>query len=601
MNEPVGFLSFLTEALVRQYASPESFRRGQEYFQDGAVISLVRRGSVLQAEVEGSQPEPYRVRVVADAAGLTEASCDCPYDWGGWCKHIVAALLACVHEPESVEERPTVEEMLSGLNREQLLGLLLRLADGDPSVADVLDEEIPLLASSSAETPNPEAKRSTRRTALDTVSIRRQVHSILHSLDRMRPSEAYWHVGNVVVDVRRVLDQAWDFIKAGDGGNAVLILEAITEEYQGAFEVLDDSNGDVGAFFDDLGEAWTEALLTAKLSSEEREAWAEKLASWADEVGAYGVDDAFYAAEAAAMQGWDHPAVQRALEGKVRDPRAWREETADWPDELNIARLNVLERQQRHDEYLHLAKVAAQTQRYVTMLVRLGRLKDAVDYSMKHLDSAEDALAISKALREHGEVPAALDIAERGLALDGQKALLAEWLRDLASSCGETQRALSAAVIAFCADPGLVAYQRTQELAGDSWLDYRAKLLDHLRNSKSYYPRGQVEVFLHEGLVADAIDAVDASSDYELIDQVVDAAIELNPEWVIQTCRRQAEPIIKGGKAQYYDHAVRWLGKARDAYRIADKQQEWHTYLEDMIDRHGRKYKLLPMLKTLRR
>ena len=190
MNEPVGFLSFLTEALVRQYASPESFRRGQEYFQDGAVISLVRRGSVLQAEVEGSQPEPYRVRVVADAAGLTEASCDCPYDWGGWCKHIVAALLACVHEPESVEERPTVEEMLSGLNREQLLGLLLRLADGDPSVADVLDEEIPLLASSSAETPNPEAKRSTRRTALDTVSIRRQVHSILHSLDRMRPSEA---------------------------------------------------------------------------------------------------------------------------------------------------------------------------------------------------------------------------------------------------------------------------------------------------------------------------------------------------------------------------------------------------------------------------
>ncbi len=247
----------------------QSFRRGQEYYQDSAVISLVRRGSVLQAEVEGSQPEPYQVRLVADAAGITEASCDCPYDWGGWCKHIVATLLACIDEPESVEERPTVEEMLTGLDREQLLRLLLRLANSDPSVADILDGEIPLLVSNSTETPTSTAQPHTRRTALDTGSIRHHVRAILHSLD-------------------------------------------------------------------------------------------------------------------------------------------------------------------------------------------------------------------------------------------------------------------------------------------------------HLRKAKSHYPRGQVEVLLHEGLVADAIDAVDGSSSYELIEQVVDAAIELNPEWVIRTCRRQAEPIIEGGKAQYYDHAVRWLAKARD-------------------------------------
>ncbi|MCL5960036.1 MAG: SWIM zinc finger family protein [Chloroflexi bacterium] len=599
MNKPTEFLSFLTEALVRQYASPESFYRGQEYYQDGAVISLARRGRTLQAEIEGSQPEPYFVRVVADAAGIAEANCDCPYDWGGWCKHIVATLLACIHQPDSVEERPTVEELLSGLDREQLQRVLLRLVDDDPSVVDILDEEISLLKSDSTETPIAPTQPAIRRTSLDTTSIRRQVRTILHSLDRMRPSEAYWHVGNVVGDVRRVLGQAWDFVEVGDGSSAILILEAITEEYMDGFEQLDDSNGEVGAFFDDLGEAWTEALLTAELSPEQREAWAEKLAGWADVVGEYGIDNAFYAAEAAAVQGWDHPVLQRALEGKVA-VLGWAEEAVDWPEGLVDTMLNVLERQERYEEYLNLARVAGQTQRCAIMLVRLGRVQDAVDYCMKHLESAEDALAVSKALREREEVHAALGIAEHGVALDGQNAPLAVWLRDLASSLGEIDRALAAAKIAFRADPNLVAYLRTQELAGQSWLQIRADLLDHLRKCESYYPRGQVEVFLHEGLVADAIAAVDGTSAHELIAQVVDAAIATNPDWVIRTCRRQAEPIIDQGKAQHYDDAVRWLAKARDAYRVVGKEQEWRTYLEDLIADHRRKYKLLPMLVALR-
>ena len=56
----------------------------------------------------GSQFAPYGVRVVFDAA-----------EWGGLCKHIVAALLAYSHEPMSVRELPELEETLSGLEREE--------------------------------------------------------------------------------------------------------------------------------------------------------------------------------------------------------------------------------------------------------------------------------------------------------------------------------------------------------------------------------------------------------------------------------------------------------------------------------------------------
>ena len=103
----------LSESVVRQHATAESFQRGQQYYREGAVLEVARRGDVLEAEVEGSMPTPYRVRVSVDAGGITRATCTCPYDWGGWCKHIVATLLTCVHEPARVEERPAAESAVT--------------------------------------------------------------------------------------------------------------------------------------------------------------------------------------------------------------------------------------------------------------------------------------------------------------------------------------------------------------------------------------------------------------------------------------------------------------------------------------------------------
>jgi uncharacterized Zn finger protein len=126
----------LSEALIERYSSPESFRRGQEYYRQGAVASLILRGQELRAEVAGSQFAPYGVRVVFDEVGIIDAACSCPYEWGGLCKHIIAALLAYSHEPQSVRELPALEEALSGLEREELKHLVLQLADRYPSVGE---------------------------------------------------------------------------------------------------------------------------------------------------------------------------------------------------------------------------------------------------------------------------------------------------------------------------------------------------------------------------------------------------------------------------------------------------------------------------------
>jgi len=236
------------------------------------------------------------------------------------------------------------------------------------------------------------------------------------------------------------------------------------------------------------------------------------------------------------------------------------------------------------------------------MLVRLGRVEEATSYGRHFLATPEEALALAKALNEHGEREQSLQIAEHGLSLEGRKATLAKWLRDQAISMGEKTRALPAAEAAFRDEISLENYQQVAEIAGERWPERRAELLDYARRTKSSYPKGQIDVFLHEGLIDDAIAALDTYASHTLVEQVVDAAIQAQShlEWVTQACRKQAEYIMDRGKAELYSSAANWLAKARKAYHVLKREKEWQTYLDELLSQHGRKYKLVPMLKALR-
>ncbi len=139
------------------------------------------------------------------------------------------------------EALPALESLLSGLNRDQLQSLLLQLAEQEPSLISTIEKQASLLQTSSSQPTTPSPKIAPKPPiAVDTKAIRRQVRSSIHSLDRMRSSEAYWHVGAVVNEIGQLVEQAWALIKADDGRQALTVLEAITEEYMGEWEDLDD-------------------------------------------------------------------------------------------------------------------------------------------------------------------------------------------------------------------------------------------------------------------------------------------------------------------------------------------------------------------------
>ena len=623
----------LSEATIRSHSSPDSYSRGRGYYDRGAVADLTLRGNLLEGAVEGSEYTPYRVRVSFDAGGITSATCSCPYELGGWCKHIVALLLAALYTREAIESRPPLDQLLAELDRTQLQALLIGLAERDADLTNAIERQVGLLrlasAAASAAATAPQARQagaSIRHSAIDQAAIRQQVRFVMRSADRDRYNDRYYDdegdpTDEVVAGVRPLLEQARSFVAGGDARSALDILAALTDEYLSGYQTLVDhwedvygygmSEGAAGEFFGELAEMWAEAILSADLGEDERDEWGEKLIGWNDQAQDAGAGTPFDLAVTAVEQGWDYPPLRRVLAGEITDKGAWEDESPDYADELALARLRVLERQGRRQEYLYLAQAEGQIERYVVMLATMGRTRAAVDESIQYLTKPHDLFEVAKVLREGGELESALQVAEHGLALqpppvaDGyisyyvehEKAELAAWTAELASGMGLRDRALHAAEVAFRVAPSLVAYLKAQELAGERWDTAKPELLAQLRQSRA--ADAKVDVFLHEQLIDDAITAVKDGYGYGLLERVMDAAIATRPDWVIESAKAQAERIMGAGDAKHYDHAVGWLRRARDAYRVAGRATDWQGYLGAIKTTHGRKYKLMGLLQGL--
>ena len=589
-------LSQLTEKTIQQQSSAQSFQRGYDYYQEGAVISLIQRGTLLQAEVEGSEVLPYLVCCLFDSDEDLTATCTCPYDWGGWCKHIVATCLACLHQPEMIEERPPLDSQLASLNRDQLQLLLLKLAEQEPALVRTIEREMTSLGLTSPEpittapTPAPPEKSE-----IDPKAIHRQIRSIIRS----QSSESYWEIEAIVRKLGGILEPAWELIKAEDGHCALTLLRAIIEGCVAEWKYLDDFDRQASQFFSDLTAALAEALLCADLTVQEREWWVNQLKSWRKKLGDYVIDDSFEMAIAAAVQGWDYPPLVRVLQGNITDKGAWDDEAPDYADELALARLNVLKRRGHWQEYLYLAQAEGQLELYHIMLVDVGRIQEVMDYGLNYVHSPSEALALAQALYEHGEHEQSIQMAQHGLTLDGSKADLVKWLRNQAVAMGRQALALASAERAFSEELSLENYLQVAQIAGEQWPERREVLLNYLHHTKSLSKDGQVEVFLHEGLIDDAIAVANSSTDYKLIERVVAAALTSRPDWTIQACQRQAEYIINKGQTKYYGRAVNWLEKARTTYRALGREEEWQTYLNGLLSLHWRKSTLVPMLKAL--
>lgn len=492
------------------------------------------------------------------------------------------------------EHLPDFNQLLNRLNRQQTRLLLQNLVADQPDLLDAIARHTHQILTQSALTHPP---KLIPQVTVDPDPIRRQVAFILED------APGYWDDDPALEQIGDVMQQVRDFIDRGDGNNALIVLQAMTEAYVESWMNLDGSSGDSGTIFNEFDAAWTEAILSAELTPAEREDFQALLEQWQGEVEEYNID-AFAMSLAALEQGWEYPPLQRVLEGKIDKLGAWDGEPPYYAGDLARIRLDILERQGRDEEYLYLAEAEGQTEHYLTGLVRLGRIEEAVANARTRITTSEQALALAKVLREQGAMEEALQIVQAGLKLTGHyKYELAAWTSELAQGMGRQEAALEARVAAFQANPSLRDYLKVRELAGEErWSILRPDLLATLsQHDSSFAADAKVDIFLHENLLELAIAAVDNLSSYqsEPIHRVMDAAIGQRSDWVIKNASQRAEAVINEAKAKYYHHAIDWLSKARAAYLQSGREDEWKTYRGQLMQQHGRKYKLMGMLEQL--
>ena len=604
-----------TESMIRSGAVPQTFQRGKSLYEDDAVSNASVQGNTLVGDCEGTSALYYRVRVTLDEAGIRDADCTCPYEFGGYCKHVVALLLAYLHHPKRFVVRQDPADLLADLGHDDLLALTTKLLREKPDLYEWVEASISVPGST-----GKTAKK--RKKKVDAEVYRRQIIGILHSLDGMRASEAYWHVGSLVKELEGVPATALKFLEAGDADTALAILLTLLEETCHGIEFIDDSNGELGGFVGELGQPLAEVILSMNLSAVAREKLVSRLTQLERYASDYGMEGNLYLAIQAAQYGWEGPpkdaAAKHPMAGESEFDDEWIEEAIEdygWSEEevyeghawslpsllaqdLTEAKLNVLERQGRIDEYLALCQKAKRHLRYALKLCDLDRVSEAMKYAKKHLATADEARQLAEKLRTLKHIAEALQIGERGLKLKGPKAELGEWLGPVEEAQGRKKEALRAWLAAFREEPSLEAYKTIKRLAESGWKKLRPEVMAALRKSQD--EQVLAEVHLLEQEWDEAIKVAEGRDVwYTVVEMVADQVLPHRPEWVARVSLKHAERLMVEVKSKNYPIAAEWLKRAKKAHIQLGQTDKWRAYLKRITEKYKRRPALQAQLRRL--
>lgn len=586
----------IDELLIRQNSTDQSFKRGQEYARSQSVGELIWRDRVLRASVAGTSP--YRVAINFNNQEVQSATCTCPYELGGWCKHVVAVLLVGMEQP-NIEERAGLTQMLERLDLEQTRKLLHNLVAKAPDLIEQIDRQVEILtASNSSKSPQPKVSQATsQRQQIDRAPFRRQVNSLLR--EELHNMEYHYDEEPFSETLDQEVEKAKQFIDAGDSFRAFIMLYAIAE---GLSENVDD----IGEYCDlsdivyEIDASMAEAILWTDFSVDERQKWKVELEGTQDILCAE-----LNLSLTALEQGWNDLQLQSMLRGEqvVLCDEIETDLSSDTFFELSAIRLRILETQERFEEYLNLAKATDYISLYVCMLIQMNRLDEAIA-ATELIRNEQESFTIAKKLLESGVQKEALQIAKKGLEFQEQDQKnfqflgLAQWTANLAERMGESEICLNAKLIAFKIQPDFGDYHKIRDLAKEQWVTIKQDLLTYLKTYDGWGGlEAKVDIFLEEKMFDEAIAIANSylsRNQTKLL--IMRAVIEFNPEWVISQAKAFAADIIDRGKADAYNDAISWLEQVRNGYLVTDNQQEWLTFRAELLSTHGRKRKLMDLL-----
>lgn len=232
-------------------------KRGKNYYDKGHVISVqpVKEGS-YSITVKGT--EEYNVFITLDESKeLMGAECDCPYDMGLICKHIVAALYSIRNNAEPEKKRTKLrnrvndqlvepekqkaqldlvipkdsfKDLLAGLPKEELLNIIHELSLEDEQIKSKL-----LLRYSTGDVKN------------EIRNCRSMIRKCISKYSTRNGYIPYENTFEALEGAAQVLERAERLAEENEIIRAVKICLCVFEELLEVYQDMDDSDGYAGS------------------------------------------------------------------------------------------------------------------------------------------------------------------------------------------------------------------------------------------------------------------------------------------------------------------------------------------------------------------
>ncbi|HVC34925.1 MAG TPA: SWIM zinc finger family protein [Chloroflexota bacterium] len=572
----MGMIPVFEEEDILRRVGDQSFQRGLNYFQRGAIVDPRRQGLSLQARCEGSRAEAYRVWATFDQQGLVRANCSCPVGAGGYCKHLAALLLTWQDQPDSFVEVEAVDAALERRSKDELIALVKQMLLRQPELEQLLETPLPVPGQ--------------RHVPVNPEVYRRQAAAAFRRL-----SYDYGSDNGVVAELASIVAIAEGFVDQGDAANAAVVYESVLNEIGESYEMYDDEGGELAevaqACVAGLGHCLEQSTDAATRESALRLLFDVYHTDLVD--GGYGLAD-----------GVPELILTKATSDEKRLVAGWlRDEIAvDPAGRSNRTRQSLggllldLERDTLDDEdFLGICRETGRTHDLVDRLLGLGRVAEATTAAEKLVDHELLPLADTFVQHEHGDVAERL-LAER--ARTSRDTSILGWLKRRHELRGDQTAALDLTERVFRIRPYLDGYQELRERASQlgRWKALRPSLHAFLQEARE--GALLIRIYLDEGQIDLALDAVEAgwadgpplTGGYLLATSlalvVAQAAEASRPRAALAIYQQRVERLIALRGRVSYQAACDLLKRVRAIHETLGETDAWTRYLADLREQN---------------
>jgi len=559
----------LTVEKIRSLCTEESFRRGAEYFREGRVHNIRLSSGKVTSMVEGGRS--YRVSVTLPRP--SEASCTCPYDLEGYCKHKIATLLAVANDYERIakeadEEDQRFNSVLESSAENQLKDFLRREIENDDSLR----------------------KRFLVYMTGEEVRGGRSVQDYKKEI-----TELYGHpfgrgYGRMIqygdeIDFSAFSDLAQRYVERRNFMEAVKVYQALSEVIAESMDMVDDSDGYYGGEFDSALEGFTSVVNSAGLKHEEKAPFIEYLFE------KYVAEDPDY------FQEYYEAALESICTCK-EDLEYWKRLLSPYlPGSIPSPSRNW----ERHYESTQLLSMQAYI---LDKLDDQNSREELCDLLAKHyLNDEEFCNLYVMRLQKDGKMEEAARVAEEGVKRFPPH--LASKLRHFLEPFYEkrnTEKHREILRKIFFEERNWQYYRKLKEISGSDWSKTLKEIIEHFSSTRDCEIDNEgksilVEVFLREKMYDDALKEVLRSESLEMLGQYHKQLSARYPSEYFEAYKQLIVPLVDSrmGRDHYRD-VVRQLKRMKE---IRGFESEFNQLKRFIKEKHARKPAFQDELKKL--